>query len=281
MSHCTYARSAEEVKFMYDTVGQMDNCEGLFVAWLTDPAAIQSMLPEPLTMMAPVISVYSVNVYDPNFSTPYLEAALITPVICDGKPGLYPISFMLDGTDNAVFVGRDQLGMPKKHADKINLFRSGDHVHTDITRLGNKILDLDMEIGEYNDPESASQVFGDRTDFSAPQDGLQFFYKFDMGQDKDARIFVDNIRLLTYHGTLDYKTWENAKVTNLSCEPSDSDPWAMFPVVAPLGGSWTKLNISLLGTQKETPIKATDELVGRLLSGKYDSPQFGYPTRML
>jgi hypothetical protein len=54
----------------------------------------------------------------------------------------------------------------------------------------------------------------------------------------------------------------------------------MFPVVEPLGGSWTKLNISLLGTQAETPLPATDELVGKLLSNKYDSPQFGYPTRM-
>lgn len=280
MSHCTYARTSKEVRFMYDTVGQMDNCEGLFAAWITDPDAIAAALPAPLTMLAPVCSVYSVNVQDPNFSTPYREAALIIPVINGDKPGLYPVSFMLEGTDNAVFVGRDQLGMPKKHADKITLFRSGDRIHTDITRLGTKIFDLDMEIGDYNN-EMADQVFGDRTDFSQPQDGLQYFYKFDMGQDEKARIFVENVRLLTYHGTLDYRTWENASISSIACEPSDSDPWAMFPVVEPLGGSWTKLNISLLGTQAETPLEATDDLVGKLLSNKYDSPQFGYPTRML
>lgn len=280
MSNCTYARTSEEVQRMYSTVGQMDNCEGLFASWATDPAALKAVLPEPLAMMAPVVTVYSVNVYDANFASPYREAALIIPVLCNGTPGLYPVSFMLEGADNAVFVGRDQLGMPKKNADKINLWRSGDMIHTDITRLGRKILDLDMEIGEYNDP-MANQIFGDRSDFSTPQDGIQYFYKCDMAQDAQARISVDNVRLLSYHGSMDYQTWENASIVQAICEPSDSDPWAMFPVAKPLGGSWTKLSISLLGTQAETPIEATDELVGKLLSGKYDSPQFGYPTRML
>ena len=117
MSNCTYARTSEEVQRMYSTVGQMDNCEGLFASWATDPAALKAVLPEPLAMMAPVVTVYSVNVYDANFASPYREAALIIPVLCNGTPGLYPVSFMLEGADNAVFVGRDQLGMPKKNAD--------------------------------------------------------------------------------------------------------------------------------------------------------------------
>ena len=279
MAHCTFARTPEEVQAMYNTVGQMDNCEGIFASWATDPEALKAVLPEPLKVMAPVVTVYSVNVYDANFSTPYKEAALIAPVFNGETPGLYPIAFQLEGTDNAIFVGRDQLGMPKKHADKINLYRSGDMLHTDITRLGRKILDLDLEIGDYNDPAMASQIFG--TDFSKPVDGMQYFFKYDMGQDKEAKIYVDNVRLLSYHGRMDYQTWETASITNVVSEPSDSDPWAMFPVLKPLGGAWTKLAISLLGTVAETPVEATDETVGKLLSGKYDSPQFGYVTRML
>ena len=62
---------------------------------------------------------------------------------------------------------------------------------------------------------------------------------------------------------------------------SDSDPWAMFPVREMLGGGWTTLDIGLLGTLKEEPVEYDDTFIGKLLSGKYDSPQFGYMTRML
>ena len=155
--------------------------------------------------------------------------------------------------------------------------RSGDAIHTDITRLGRKIFDLDLEIGDYNDPQTAPQIFGDT---SKPQDGMQYFYKYEMGQDENARIFVENLRLLSYRGVMDFSTWENAGITQISSEPSDSDPWAMFPVVKPLGGGWTNLSINLLGVKKTTPIEATDEIVGKLILGKYDSPQIGRPTRM-
>jgi acetoacetate decarboxylase len=279
MSNCTYARSAQDVQGMYGTVGQMDNCEGVFAAWQTDMEAIQKALPAPLMAFMPVVEMYCVNVYDPNFSTPYLEAALIIPCLYEGQIGLYPVSFMLTGTDNAVFVGRDQLGMPKKHADSINLYRNGDHLHTDITRLGVKIFDLDMEIGSYND-DMVEQLFGDQSNPPTVVDGLDYFFKFDMDQDSDARIAVSNVRLLSYHGNMNYKAWEDASITTCEMQPSDSDPWAMFPVVQPLGGSWTTLDIGLLGTTKVDSVEADDELVGKLLSGKYDSPQFGLPTRM-
>lgn len=277
MSHCSFVRTPEEVQAMYQTIGKMKDCEGFFAAWVTDPAAIQAVLPEQLTMIAPVCTMYSLRVHHANFATAYREAALVIPVLFEGTPGLYPVSILLDGSDNAMLVGRDQLGMPKKTA-QINLYRSGDDIHTDITRLGRTILSVDLEIGEWNDPATAAQIFGDT---SKPADGMQYFYKFDMGQDKDARIYVDNVRLLSYHGVMDYQSWENATVKKIELMPSDSDPWAMFPVAKPLGAGWTTLDINLLGTQKETPVEADDALIGKLLSGKYDSPQFGYPTRML
>lgn len=66
--------------------------------------AIQRALPAPLMAFMPVVEMYSVNVYNPNFSTPYREAALIIPYLHNGQIGLYPISFMLTGTDNAVLL---------------------------------------------------------------------------------------------------------------------------------------------------------------------------------
>ena len=273
---CTYVCTPEEIQKMYASEGTMNGCEGLFAAWVTDPAALKAALPEQLAPIAPVCTMYSINVQNANFSTPYKEAALVIPVMFEGTPGLYPISILLEGTDNAMFVGRDQLGMPKKHAN-ISLYRSGNVIHTDITRLGRKIFDLDMKIGDYNDQAMAPQIFGDT---SKPADGMQYFYKYDMGQDENARIFVENLRLLSYRGVMDYSTWETAGITSATFEESDSDPWAMFPVMKPLGGSWTNLSISLLGVKKTTPVEATDETVGKLVLGKYDSPQIGRPTRM-
>ena len=280
MANCKYDRSAEEVQFMYGTIGQMDDCEGLFCAWQTDMEAIERVLPAPLTPIMPIIELYCVNVYNPNFSTPYREAALIIPCFYDGHIGLYPVSFMLTGTDNAVFVGRDQLGMPKKRADSIKLYRHGDHVHTDIVRMGEKIFDLDMQIGPYNN-QQVEQLFGDHTEMPLVVDGMDYFFKFDIGQDPNARIFVNNVRLLSYHGTMTYRKWEDCTMTKCELGESDSDPWAMFPVREMLGGGWTTLDIGLLGTLKEEPVEADDAYIGKLLSGKYDSPQFGYMTRML
>lgn len=88
MANCKYDRSPEEVQLMYNTVGQMNNCEGLFCAWQTDMEAVQRALPAPLMAFMPVVEMYSVNVYNPNFSSPYREAALIIPCLYNGQIGL-------------------------------------------------------------------------------------------------------------------------------------------------------------------------------------------------
>jgi hypothetical protein len=55
----------------------------------------------------------------------------------------------------------------------------------------------------------------------------------------------------------------------------------MFSVREVLGGGWMTLDIGLLETTGEELVEYDDTLIGKLLSGKCDLPQFGYPTRML
>lgn len=237
--NCSFVKTPGEVKNFKETVSWMNECEGLFAVWATDPEAIKRVLPEPLTLAAPVAVSYVINAYDPNFSTAYKEAALLVPAMCGDKGGLYTLSMLLEGSDNAITTGREELGIPKKNADHIELFRSGDVMHASITRMGIKLFEADAEIGDYNSP-MAAQVFGDRS-AGKVLDGQQFFYKFDLDQGPKAALDIKNLRLLGVHNQMKYKGWENASV-NIKLTPLPATPGLSSSVPSPLalaGPSWT------------------------------------------
>lgn len=277
---CSFVKNEAEVKHFENTVSWMNECEGLFAVWATDPEAIKRVLPEPLGLAAPVAVSYVINAYEPNFSTAYKEAALLVPVTCGEKGGLYTLSMLLEGSDNAVTTGREELGIPKKNADHIELYRSGDKMHASITRMGIKLFECDAKLGEYNSP-MADQVFGDRS-AGKVIDGQQFFYKFDLEQDKDAKLSVGNLRMLGVHNQMKYKGWENASIENLVLTEAPSDPWAEMVCAKPLGAGWTKLDIGLLGVLFQQPLQEhAATIVPKLLAGRYDTDVFGEPNRMI
>lgn len=257
-----YFKSGENASWMYDS-------EGLFVTWATNPEAIKKVLPPQLTMVAPVVTAYIIDAKKPNFSKGYKESALIIPALYNGKPGLYTMSMLLQGSDNAVFTGREELGIPKKNADKITLSRDRNTAKACVIRDGNVILDVECEIGKYNNP-MAGQVFGDRE--GKDVDGNQFFYKFDIDQDKDANIKFSNLQLLEVHTFMKYRGWEPAEV-KITLGSTSHDPWGELPVLQPLGAAWTSVDIGLLGATPHE-IKEVDETMPYILN-RYDSYVFG------
>jgi acetoacetate decarboxylase len=280
MGAYSFVKTPVEVKHFKETVSWMNECEGLFAVWATDPEAIKRVLPEPLTLAAPVAVSYVINAYDPNFSTAYKEAALLVPAMCGDKGGLYTLSMLLEGSDNAITTGREELGIPKKNADSIELYRSGDVIHASITRMGIKLFEADAEIGDYNSP-MAAQVFGDRS-AGKVLDGQQFFYKYELEQGPKAELDVKNLRLLGVHNQMKYKGWENASL-EVKLTPAPCDPWAELVCAKPLGAGWTKLDIGLLGLLFDKPMdaKASEGIVPKLLASRFDTPLFGQPNRMI
>ena len=87
----TFQLSPEEFARQYADDGilknglVMDDMEGIWLAWATDPAAVQAMLPPAVEFAAPVVLSYIVKA-DTKFAGKYNEAAMIIPCVYQGKP---------------------------------------------------------------------------------------------------------------------------------------------------------------------------------------------------
>lgn len=279
MANCSFKKTPEEME-IYKSGGNgawMNNCEGIFIAWAANPESIKKILPPPLQMLAPVVSAYIIEAHDPTFTNSYKEAALILPALYNGKPGLYPISMLLQGSDNAVFTGRDEYGIPKKNADSIRLYRMGNSAHATVERYGVKLIDVTCEIGQYNASGMAEQVFGDTTPEKAI-DGREFFYKYSIDKDERGVSSFSNLNLLELHGQMKYHSWEAASA-QVALQSTENDPWAELQAVNVLGAAWTKLDIGLLGA-KANSLDNVDEIIPYLLN-RYDSPIFGKVNKVL
>ncbi len=281
MGNCSFVKTPDEIEYYLSTRANpswMHDCEGMFVTWATDPEALKAALPAPLQMVAPVVTSYVIEVHDPTFCTSYFESAILTPVTDGKEVGLYPFEMLLTGGDNAVFEGREGMGIPKKTADKIDLRRLGDKAYASVERMGVKVFDVECDLGEYDSP-MAAQIFGDIKEGTV-NDGNEYFYKYGTSfNEKGAPVFA-NVFLIKVLGRMAYKSWEKMSV-KVNLQPSVNDPWASLPVVQSLGGGWTKLDIGLLKFLGLTPMgDQANDIVPKLLVGKYDSSIFGQPNRI-
>lgn len=272
MSECTFIKTPEEVEHFKTNVNWMNDCEGVYAAWATDGAALANVLPSPLKPAVPVIISYVIEAPNNNFSVPYKEIALMTPVMKGDKPGLYTIAMMLQGSDNAVAMGRDVLSIPKKNADSITVKRDGDTISACGTRMGIDVIRIDAKIGDFNDPMGA-QLFGTRA-AGEVADSLSYFYKFEVDQNAQGESVINDISILSAHMQTKYQSWENASV-NVKLTASESDPWAELPVLKPLGGGWSKFDLGLLGVLGSEPVSDNlDNVIARLIAPRFDAQAY-------
>ena len=269
MAEMTFQKTAEQIDYFKGNAISMNNEEGLYFAWVTDPAALAKVLPQGMDAVSPVVFGYITFIQEPTFCIGYREAALMTIGNFGGQPGVYPLAFLLDHGDTGTFMGRDVLSIPKKTADAISIERDGDAITGKVTRMGIDLLDITATIGDFNDPMCA-QVFASRTP-GEPVPGLNYFYKFDTDMNAEGKIDVSNVRLLACPITMVYHSWENASIQATLGESVD-DPWAALPVVKPLGGGWTNFDCSMNGVAKEVPIEgeAAEDTVAKNWAARYD-----------
>lgn len=264
----TFLTSKEDVKKFFE-VSQMNNQEGIYVCWSTNPATVQRILPPPLEMVGPVVFAYIINIQEPTFCCRYTEGAMAIPAVCNGVSGLYWINFMLSGPGALMgtFGGREVAGIPKKIADEIRVERKGNYAHAYVERHGIRIIDVEMDInGQYNN-EAAKGVFGE------PAPGLEvllqgLFYKFDVNKDKEGKIHFSDGRLTSLVFDTVYTGWEKgtAKVT---LKDSIEDPWAELEVIEVLGAGYCHNNIDLAKGEVITEVDI-DEVMPYLMSGRFD-----------
>ena len=153
--HIPSFRIAKEELANFGKVSLMDNQEGIYISYLTDPAAIARILPPPLKPFSmPVVTLSVCHVNNPTFADDYYEAILGVYATYGKTLGLYPVGLVLGGpgAEMAVQCGRDNGSIPKKLGAEFVIRRNGDTVTAGVTRRGTQLVEATMKLGEYNSP---------------------------------------------------------------------------------------------------------------------------------
>lgn len=235
----SFRLSSDEIS-QFGKISLMDNQEGRYISYLSDPAAIARLLPPPLKPFSiPVVTLSICHVKNPTFADDYYEAILGVYATYGKTLGLYPLGLVLGGpgAEMAVQCGRDNGSIPKKLGGEFVIRRSGGLVTASVTRRGTQLVEAAMELGEYNSPLT-------HTLYQAPEAGKKtygggFYYHFDREPDQEGVSHFRNGALLMNLCEYNYQSWEPGLVS-LDLKSSIDDPWAELPVHTIVGGAYSK-----------------------------------------
>lgn len=257
----------------FGKVSLMDEQEGVYLAYLTEPEAIARILPPPLKPFSmPVVTLSVCHIHKPTFADDYYEAILGVYCTYGKSLGLYPISLILGGpgAEMAVQCGRDNGSIPKKLGAEFVMRRNGSHVTAAVTRRGTQLVDIHMELGQYNSPLTHAL-------YQAPGAGKQvfgggFYFHFDRQPDENGVSHFVNGALLQNLCEYNYKSWEPGFV-ELELKSSLDDPWAELPINTIVGGAYAQNSLMVHKLNLVEHLNA-DEIVPYLLTGRYDRTAF-------
>lgn len=257
----------------FGKVSLMDNQEGLYISYLTDPLAIERILPPPLKPFSmPVVTLSICHVNNPTFADDYYEAILGVYATYGNTLGLYTMGLVLGGAgaEMAVQCGRDNGSIPKKLGAEFVIRREKDYVTAGVTRRGTQLVDVTMKIGEYNSPLTAAL-------YQFPAAGKQtlgggFYFHFDRMPDENGVSHFQNGALLMNQCEYNYQSWEPGTV-EMNLKSSIDDPWAELPIHTIIGGAYSKNSLLVHKLNLVENLK-TDEIMPYLLTGRYDRTAF-------
>ncbi|GLC29779.1 acetoacetate decarboxylase family protein [Clostridium omnivorum] len=257
----------------FGKVSLMDNQEGLYISYLTDPEAIARILPPPLKPFSmPVVTLSICHVNNPSFSDDYYEAILGIYATYGKTLGLYPVGLVLGGpgAEMAVQCGRDNGSIPKKLGAEFVIRRNGDTVTAGVTRRGTQLVEATMKLGEYNSPLTAAL-------YQSPAPGKQvfgggFYFHFHREPDETGVSHFKSGALLANQCEYNYKSWEPGFVS-LNLKSSVDDPWAELPINTIIGGAYSKNSLLVHKLSYIEKVEA-EEVIPYLLTARYDRTAF-------
>ncbi len=274
MKNGSYFIPREQI-YSFMNPGDMNNQEGLYISWETDPIAARRVLPPPLDLADPahpIAMVYVVNIREPTFAPWYMEGALSLLCRYGEIVGVYFLNLQLSGpgAHMGLCSGREGAGLPKKMCERIIVERNGDWASALIERKGRRIFSVEVEMGGYNDP--LMEVM--RKDYGPgyQERGACLLFRYELGQGPEGRSTFANMRLDCYNSVTDFQTWESASIKSIHMEPSLDDPWAELEVVKPLGAGYGISSNSVPGISPLAQFEDDegDRLISYLFSGRWD-----------
>ncbi|WKY47826.1 acetoacetate decarboxylase family protein [Eubacteriaceae bacterium ES3] len=232
----SFFTSKEELKNIFN-VPHIDEQEGVYFAYATDPEALRKVVPPQLNIAAPVVIGYIVNIEKPNFGERYMEFALGVPAVHGETVGLYAFSLLLEGPGafDGTTLGREFDGIPKKYADEISFKKEGNTVVGKVVRKGVTLIDLKLELGAYDDPSVGA--------FFAPEGATypsnSFFITYNTIQTEAGHCEFSDGKINNLIMETKNNEWKPASL-EIKVSSSNDDPFAELPVLAPLGGAYMK-----------------------------------------
>jgi 2,4-dienoyl-CoA reductase-like NADH-dependent reductase (Old Yellow Enzyme family)/thioredoxin reductase len=268
----SFLSTPEEIQ-RFTAPSLMDNQEGVYMAYLTDPAAVARLLPPPLKPFAvPVVTLSVCHIHNPSFADDYYETILGLYAMYGQTLGQYAVSLLLGGpgAEMATQCGRDNASIPKKLDAEFQLRRDGSHVTARVARRGAQLIDLKMELGRYNSPLTHAI-------FQAPAAGKHvsgsgFYFHFDREPDENGVSHFMNGGLVQLGADYEYHSWEPGTV-QLKLQSSPDDPFAELPINTIIGGAYAANTLSLSGMKLLERCDA-EKIVPYLLTARYDRTAF-------
>jgi acetoacetate decarboxylase len=266
----SYFVSKEKLdNFMRD--GAMNTQEGIYLFGITDPS-VKKLLPPPLELVDPanpMFYLYIVNIREPTFAPWYLEGGIGVLAKYGDKIGIHFFNLQLSGPGALMgaFSGREGSGLPKKLCERIVVERTDQYGHCIIERNGVRLVDVELEIGQYNEPSlqlEQEKCQGMQGGLMTEGGCLLHKYRIEDGG------FTD-MELIYFDSPTRYYSWEPATAT-VKLASSIDDPWGEIPLVSILGAAWAKCDNSVRGTSViyRYPQDAIMDAMQYLYAGRYD-----------
>jgi acetoacetate decarboxylase len=255
--------------------GSMNNEEGLYITWETDPAVARRVLPPPLELadpQHPLVTVYVVNIREPTFAPWYMEGGIYLMCRYGETVGAYFLNLQLSGPGAPMGLcsGREFSGLPKKPCERIVVERTGASARAFIEAKGKRIFDVQVDIGAYDDP--VMEQLHPTAKPGGQERGTCFLFLYETDRAPDGHMTFPAMHLIDYDSVTAFQSWEPASITSITMEPSLDDPWAEIAVVKPLGAAYS-INSNWVPNVTRLARFADDEadsLISYLFSGRWD-----------
>ncbi len=274
MKNGSYFIPREQI-YSFMNPGALNNQEGLWIQWETDPTAARRVLPPQLELFEPahpIAMVYVVNIREPTFAPWYMEGGLSLLCRYGEIVGAYFLNLQLSGpgANMGLCSGREGSGLPKKMCERIVVERNGDCASALIERKGRRIFSVEVEMGGYNDPlmEAMHKDYGP----GYQERGAALLFQYELEKAPEGHNTFSNMRLVHYDSVTDFQTWEPARIKSLHMEPSLDDPWAELAVVKPRGAGYSLNSNWIPGVSTLAHFEGDegDSLISYLFSGRWD-----------
>jgi acetoacetate decarboxylase len=199
------------------------NAEMLMAVFRTDMDVVKEIIPRPLLPTEQALATAFIARYpETNFGCIYKEGALFISCQYKGEKGFYCLSMPVDD-DTAMVGGREQLGFPKKMADKITLDKKDNSIIGSVVRKKVEILRIEGDLGNETSEDVLSYLGDTTTDWDGEQcyRVLSFLFKFFLSPDgSNFDYFPRLVRQATLFRRLGKTVQVTGKVT-LSSTPCD------------------------------------------------------------